>query len=134
MDLDLGHAGKARERLKSWIVTYPEDREARGLLARAYRADGQPTEAGRWGYLVGADATDLERQAFEAHCAFGWRSRITEARLRHLLRCPNLTAIADDDGLALLAALPSKRNPRRRDGPIARVGRWLSRLRAKRYA
>ena len=104
------------------------------MLAQAYRADGQPTEAGRWGYLVGADATAEERQAFEAHCAFGWSSRITESRLRHLLRCQDLRAIADEDGLALLAALPTKRNPRRSDGPIARLARWLSRRRAKRRA
>jgi hypothetical protein len=133
-DLEHGKPRKARERLKGWIATYPEDREARGLLAQAYRLDGQPTEAGRWGYLVGAHATDEERAAFEVHCAFGWASRITEARLRHLLHCSDLTAIADAEGLALLADLPTRKNPRRTDGPLARLGRWLSQRRAqKRY-
>jgi hypothetical protein len=130
-DLEHGDARKARERLKSWIATYPHDHAARNLLAQAYRDDGQPTEAGRWGYLQGAAATDAERLAFESRCAFGWQSRITEARLRHLLRCDDLTSIADDQGRAILASLPSRRNPRQTDGPLDGLGRWLSRWRAK---
>lgn len=134
-DLEHGDPRKARERLKSWLAAFPEDREARRLLAQSYRADGQPTEAGRWGYLVGPDATDEERAAFEAHCAFGWDSRITESRLRHLLRCAELTSIADADGLAALAVLPEKKNPRRADGVLDRLERWVSKRRAqKRYA
>ena len=131
-DLEHGDARKARERLKSILASHPEDLEVRALLAQAYRIDRQPTEAGRWGYLIGTAATDEERLAFERHCAFGWDSRITEARLRHLLRCADLTAIADEHGRATLAALPTKRPPRRRDGIGAALARWVAGLRAAR--
>lgn len=131
-DLQRGDARAARERLKGLIATYPFDVRARTLLARAYRDDGQPTEAGRWGYLVGPAATDAERRSFERHCAFGPSGRITEARLRHLLRCPDLDAIADADGRAALASLPARRPPGHRDGPRTAVLRALARLRALR--
>lgn len=129
-ELDHGDVRKARERLKGLVATYPDDLEVRALLAQAYRLDGQPTEAGRWGYLIGPAATDDERLAFERHCAFGWASRITEARLRHLLRCSDLTVIADDRGRAILASLPSKSAPLRRDGLVAALARWLAGRRA----
>jgi hypothetical protein len=129
-DLEHGDARRARERLKSLLVTHPEDAEVRTLLAQAYRLDGQPTEAGRWGYLIGPAATDEERLAFERHCAFGWASRITESRLRHLLRCSELTVIADDQGRAILASLPNKKAPKRRDGLGAALARWFAGLRA----
>lgn len=124
-DLERGEARIARERLKSWIATYPEDREARCLLAQAYRDDGQPTEAGRWGYLIGHAATADERRAFERH-AFTRGRRLTQPRLRHLLRCEDLLAIADDDGRALL--------PLRADGPFDRLSRWFAARRARRSA
>ncbi len=131
-DLEHGDARKARERLKSLVAAYPEDLEVRGLLAQAYRLDRQPTEAGRWGYLVGAVATDEERLAFERHCAFGWSTRITESRLRYLLRCTDLTAIADDDGRATLASLPWKKLTDREDGLVAAWARRIAVRRAER--
>ncbi len=131
-DLEHGDARKARERLKSLVDAYPEDLEIRRLLAQAYRLDRQPTEAGRWGYLVGAAATDQERLAFERHSAFGWGRRITESRLRYLLRCSNLTSIADSDGRAILASLPSKRLAGRPDGRFSALARRLAARRALR--
>lgn len=133
-ELEAGDARLARERLRSWIVEHPRDREARRLLARAYREDDQPTEAGRWGYLVGPDATAAERRAFEQHCAYGDSTRITEARLRHLLRVDDLEAIADDDGRELLAQLPTKVRPDRPDGRWGRIARgWARRRALRRY-
>jgi len=128
-ELDGGDVRKARERLKGLVATYPEDLEVRASLAQAYRLDGQPTEAGRWGYLIGPAATDEERLAFERHCAFGCASRITESRLRRLLRCSDLSVISDDQGRAILASLPSK-TLQRRDGLGAALARWIARRRA----
>lgn len=129
-DLERGDPRKARERLKGLLRAYPEDLEVRKLLAEAYRRDRQFTEAGRWGYLVGPAATDRERRAFEKHSAFGWNRRITESRLRHLLRCHDLGAIADDHGREILRALPSKRTGRP-DTLGAAVSRRLASLRAR---
>ena len=130
-DLQHGRARKARERLKGLLSSYPNDVEVRTLLAEAYRMDRQWPEAGRWGYLIGPAATERERVAFEAHCAFGWHSRIKESRLRPLLKTNDLDAIADDDGRDLLRNLPHKRNPRRSDGIFARIGRRIALRRAR---
>lgn len=121
VDLARGDVRKARDRLKGLVNTYPDDLEIRRLLAEAYRRYRQFAEAGRWGYLFGPHASDRERRAFERHNGFGWSSRITESRLRHLLRCDDLSAIADEKGRALLRDLPRTRSLRRRDGPIAAV-------------
>lgn len=131
-ELERGEVRTARERLKGLVATYPDDVVVRALLAQAYRLDGQPTEAGRWGYLIGDAATDEERLAFERHCAFGWNGRITESRLRHLLRCRDLSAISDEQGRAILASLPGKKAPRRREGMGAGIARWFAGLRAAR--
>jgi hypothetical protein len=131
-DLEQGNVRKARDRLKGLVATYPHDREVRALLAEAYRRDRQWPEAGRWGYLIGPAATDEERAAFEGHCAFGWRTRITEARLRRLLRADDLAQVADETGLALLADLPHRRNPERSDGPLTAIARLIAIWRAKR--
>ena len=131
-DLEQGAVRKARGRLKGLVVTYPHDREVRALLAEAYRRDRQWPEAGRWGYLIGPAATDEERAAFERHCAFGWHTRITEARLRRLLRVDDLAGVADEAGLALLADLPHRRNPERTDGPLTAIARLFAIWRAKR--
>ncbi|MFC8504580.1 DUF6584 family protein [Pedococcus sp. NPDC057267] len=130
-DLEDGNVRKARDRLKGLVVTHPHDIEVRGLLAEAYRQDRQWAEAGRWGYLVGPAATEEERSAFEKHCAFGWYTRITKSRLRRLLRVDDLTLIADEAGLELLAELPHKRNPDRSDGPFTAIGRRLAIVRSK---
>lgn len=126
LDLERGDVRKARDRLMGLLATHPHNREVRTLLAEAYRRDRQWPEAGRWGYLIGPAATDKERAAFEEHCAFGWDSRITEGRLRRLLRVDDLFAVADETGRALLRDLPNKRNPRRGDGPLAAIGRYLA--------
>ena len=130
-DLEHGHARKARDRLKGLVVTYPHNQEVRILLAEAYRRDRQWPEAGRWGYLIGPAATDSERRAFEKHSAFGWYPRITEARLRRLLQVDDLAAVADETGRALLRDLPYKRNPRRPDGPLAEIIRFLATHRSR---
>ncbi|GAA4849341.1 hypothetical protein GCM10023221_30860 [Luteimicrobium xylanilyticum] len=131
-DLEAGDVRRARERLKSLVVTYPEDLELRRLLAEAYRRDGQPAEAGRWGYLVAGHASDHERRCFERHNAFAsYGPRATGARLRKLLRCDDLAAIADPVGRALLRDLPRKRPVGRRDGPVEAVGRRLAIWRAR---
>lgn len=130
-DLERGDVRKARDRLKGLVVTYPQDRRVRNLLAEAYRRDRQWPEAGRWGCLIGTAATDAERRAFEQHSAFGWNRRITEARLRHLLRVDDLAAVADETGRAILLDLPHKRNPLRRDGSITGFRRHLASLRSK---
>lgn len=129
-ELERGEVRTSRERLKGLVATYPDDVVVRALLAQAYRLDGQPTEAGRWGYLIGPAATQEERVAFERHCAFGTAGRITESRLRHLLRCSDLTAIADDQGRAILASLPRRKPPHRRDGLGAALVRAIAGLRA----
>ncbi len=130
-DLERGEPRKARDRLKGLLESYPADREVRALLAEAYRRDRQFPEAGRWGYLVGTSASVRERQIFESHCAFGWGSRITKARLRHLLRCGDLDAISDQDGRELLRDLPKKRNPRRPDSIGAAVVRLMASFRVR---
>ena len=104
----------------------------RALLAEAYRRDRQWPEAGRWGYLAGEAATEAERMAFEEHCAFGHGGRITEARLRHLLRTDDLAAIADDFGRARLRQLPDRRHRDRPDGLAGRLVRLVARVRARR--
>jgi len=130
-DLDAGDTHLACQRLKSLVVTYPRDLEVRRLLAEAYRRDRQFPEAGRWGYLIAADASDRERQAFERHNAFAARrSRVTESRLRHLLRCDDLAEVADGTGRAPLRSLPRARPLGRRDGPFELTGRRVAILRA----
>ncbi|WP_146843700.1 DUF6584 family protein [Cellulomonas composti] len=130
-DLSRGDVRKARDRLKGLLSSYPHDLEVRRLLAEAYRRDRQFPEAGRWGYLVGPDASDRERDAFERHCAFGHSTRITEARLRALLRCDYLGAIADEVGRDVLRDLPNKRGPERIDGPVRAAIRRVAALRAR---
>ena len=130
-DLEHGNVRKARDRLKGLVVTRPHDTEVRGLLAEAYRRDRQWPEAGRWGYLMGPAATDLERRAFEKHSAFGWHPRITEARLRRLLRVNDLGAVADKFGRTLLRDLPDKRSTLRGNGPLTALIRFLAARRSK---
>ncbi len=130
-DLASGDVRKARDRLKGLLRTYPYSHEVRGLLADAYRRDGHPSEAGRWGYLVGPHATDLERAGFERHY-FGWYSRIPESRLRRLLRCDDLALITDEAGRKVLADLPRKRPSARKDGLLGALGRLFATLRARR--
>lgn len=118
-------------RLRGLLATYPESHEVRRLLADAYRRDGHAAEAGRWGYLVGPHANDLERAAFERHY-FRWASRMTESDLRQLLGCHDLALIADEAGRALLAHLPQKRPSGRRDGPLGAARRRVAAIRARR--
>ncbi|NCT92692.1 hypothetical protein GXB85_17295 [Cellulomonas sp. APG4] len=130
-DLARGDARQARDRLKALVVAYPRSLEIRQLLAEAYRRDGQPAEAGRWGYLVAAHASDAERATFERHNSWTRCSRMTEKRLRHLLRSEDLASIADEAGRRLLADLPHKRPSGRVDGPLEALRRWSATLRAR---
>ncbi|MGY4644044.1 DUF6584 family protein [Cellulomonas sp. URHB0016] len=130
-DLARGDVRQARDRLRGLLNTYPHDLDVRRLLAEAHRRDGQLPEAGRWGYLVGPDASDQERDAFERHSAFGWSGRISEARLRALLRCDDLVVIADGSGRDLLRSLPDKRHPQRQDGLVGAALRRIAARRAR---
>jgi hypothetical protein len=129
-DLARGDARKARDRLKGLVATYPEDLEVRRLLAEAYRRDRQFPEAGRWGYLFGPHASGREREAFEGHNAFSRYSRVTDSRLRRLLRSDDLATITDETGRALLRSLPRKRPLTRRDGPFEALSRRIALLRS----
>lgn len=131
-DLARGDVHKARDRLKGLVGTYRDSLEVRQLLAEAYRRDRQPAQAGRWGYLCGPHASDREREAFERHNSFIGYPRVTEARLRRVLRTDDLSAIADESGRALLRALPSKRPLARADGPSEALFRRLAVSRARR--
>jgi hypothetical protein len=121
-ELERADVRTARERLKG----LPGRRGGPCSARPGVPADG----GGALGYLIGPAATDEERLAFERHSAFGWASRITEPRLRHLLPCSDLSAIADEPGRAILAFLPSKKPPHRREGLDAVVVRWFAGLRA----
>lgn len=103
-DLAAGRPRLARERLKSLVTARPTDLELRRLLAEAYRADGQPTEAGRWGLLEAEAATDAERAAFVEHARYGPGRRLGAARLRWLLRSEDPWALADATGRRWLDA------------------------------
>lgn len=124
---DLAHGeAQSGDRLKALVAIYPHNEEVRSLLAEAYRRDRQWPQAGRWGYLIGPAATERERCAFESHSDFGWYPRSTEARLRRLLHVDDLATIADQTGRALLRDLPRKRNPLRKEGLVATIGRHLA--------
>ncbi|WP_425411775.1 DUF6584 family protein [Nocardioides aequoreus] len=116
-DLVRGEARAARDRLRSLVDLRPDDLEVRALLAQAYRQDRQWPEAGRWGYLVESAASPREREMFEKHASRGHR-RLTEARLRHLLRTPRLAEIADNSGRALLRGLPARTYAHSRGGLV----------------
>jgi hypothetical protein len=131
-DLARGDARKARDRLKGLVGAYPDSLEVRQLLAEACRRDRQPAQAGRWGYLYGPHASDREREAFERHNSFVGYPRVTEARLRRILRTDDLSAIADDSGRALLRELPTKHPLTRADGPLEALSRRLAVFRARR--
>ena len=131
-DLARGDARKARDRLKGLVGAYPDSLEVRQLLAEAYRRDRQAAQAGRWGYLWGPHASDREREAFERHNSFVGYPRVTEARLRRVLRTDDLSAIADESGRALLRALPTKHPLTRADGPLEALSRRLAVASARR--
>jgi hypothetical protein len=110
---------------------YPHNREIRLLLAEAYRRDRQSPEAGRWGYLMGPAASERERRAFEKHSAFGGSPRITEGRLRRLLRVSDLASVADETGRAILRDLPSKHSAHRTEGLWSALGRFFAAQRSR---
>jgi hypothetical protein len=130
-DLEAGNPRVARERLKGLLVAYPDDIAIRTMLAETYRQDRQYLEAGRWGYLFEQAASEREREAFERHCAFGWRRRITPARLHHLLRCQDLARIADAAGRERLRQLPRRRRrPWSKDGSLTALARRVAMFKA----
>jgi cytochrome c-type biogenesis protein CcmH/NrfG len=51
VDLTLGRAHLARQRLRTLLAIDPDDLEVRELLAAVYRQTGNVVEAGRWAYL-----------------------------------------------------------------------------------
>jgi len=111
-DLQEGRPRMARERLKSLVIAHPDDRRVRRLLAEAYRRDGQPTEAGRWGFLEDDAATGSEREAFVRHVRYPRDHYIGLGRLHRLLRCDDFDAVGDDAGRVR----------------VAEVTRWTPRL------
>lgn len=64
-DLAAGQTGRARQRLRGLVASFPDRVEFRSLLATTYRDDGQLAEAGRWSYLD-PDADPNELAAFLA--------------------------------------------------------------------
>jgi len=74
LDAADGRSQLARQRLKNYLVNRSDDLDARAQLASYYRADGYLDEAGRWGYLGGATAHEID--AYEQQCAHrvntGW--------------------------------------------------------------
>lgn len=98
-DLAEGRPRLARERLKGPLASYRADTVVRRLLAEAYRRDGQPTEAGRWGFLDSSAATDREREAFLKREGCPPGTRMSRGHLRYLLKY--------DDNLRDLAVDPA---------------------------
>jgi len=64
-ELAEGQTGRARQRLRGLVASFPERLELRSLLAATYRTDGDPVQAGRWSYLDEA-ADPAEVAAFLA--------------------------------------------------------------------
>jgi hypothetical protein len=79
-----GDLHRARRRLKGYLVSKPDDLDARAELAALYRADGHLDEAGRWGYLTGATAA--EKAAYEKQCAHRLTPDWTATLIRQGLR------------------------------------------------
>ncbi len=70
---DVSHKdlGKARERLRCYLVGNPNDLGVRHILGRVYLLLQYPREAGRFLYLVDDDSDDVQKavRAFEKSCA-----------------------------------------------------------------
>ena len=64
-DLSAGQVGRARQRLRGLVASFPDRLELRTMLAETYREEGQVVQAGRWSYLD-EDADPVEVQAFLA--------------------------------------------------------------------
>jgi hypothetical protein len=64
-ELAAGQTGRARQRLRGLIATFPERLEFRSMLAATYRDEGALDQAGRWSYLD-PDADPAEQAAFLA--------------------------------------------------------------------
>ena len=62
-DLAAGQTGRARQRLRGLIASFPDHLDLRTMLAETYREQGQVVQAGRWSYLD-EDADPVEVQAF----------------------------------------------------------------------
>lgn len=105
MDLGAGDPASARHRLKGYLVDRPTDLEARRLLARAYRADGQLDAAGLWGYLEADAATAEERAAFEHSCEHRRGPHWVATSTLAALKWPADTAVPDSDADQALARL-----------------------------
>ena len=64
-DLTAGQAGRARQRLRGLIASFPDRLDLRTMLAETYREEGQVVQVGRWSYLD-EDADPVEVDAFLA--------------------------------------------------------------------
>jgi len=62
-ELAAGDVATARQRLRGLLGTYPSRLDVRSALALAYRAAGDPAQAGRWSFLD-ADPDPVEQEAF----------------------------------------------------------------------
>ena len=62
-DLAVGQVGRARQRLRGLIASFPDRLELRTMLAETYREEGQVVQAGRWSFLD-EDADPVEVRAF----------------------------------------------------------------------
>jgi hypothetical protein len=66
-DLSAGQLGRARQRLRGLIASFPERLDLRVMLAETYREEGQVVQAGRWSFLD-EDADPAEIEAFLLAC------------------------------------------------------------------
>ena len=64
-DLAAGQTGRARQRLRGLVASFPERLDLRSMLAATYRHDGDAVQAGRWSYLD-AEPDPAEVAAFLA--------------------------------------------------------------------
>jgi hypothetical protein len=81
-----------------------------------------PRHGGR-GYV-----TETVRALLDLAFGFGFRTRITESRLRRLLRTDDLAEVSDSTGRALLRRLPRVRPAGHRDGPATSLARTVATL------
>ncbi|MET3769895.1 anti-sigma factor RsiW [Marisediminicola sp. UYEF4] len=113
-----GRWALAVDALKAFLGTHPESAGCRRELALMYRAHGHPDQAGRWGILSTAWATDREIAAFAKMIA---AIRPDEAHLRRLLALPKGAAIPEEVMVLARPWIPPG---------TERVRRWASTLSA----
>ena len=113
-----GRWALAVDALKAFLGTHIESAGCRRELAMMYRGQGHPDQAGRWGILLKAWATDREIAAFAKMIA---AIRPDEAHLRRLLELPKGAAIPEEVMVLAVPWMPPG---------TERARRWASTLSA----